>query len=247
MAINKIIYNGGTLIDLTGDTVTADKLMQGYTAHDKTGTAIIGTATGGGTEAGTVYQDAQGYLVLDDEAGTHVNVTSLSVTENGTYTAPTGVAYSPVTVSVSGGGGGLEYEEGTWTPTENVAQPVISFSNTHSSPPMFVMMADATGTDDTTASTNYGFAYSSFYEYTGQAVPSNATTSCRYALADYVYITSTNPAQAVSGIINLTGSGTSSASYWVSETGFIPSSASTIRYWRVGRTYKWIAIWSPTT
>lgn len=45
MGINKVVYNGGTLIDLTGDTVTADKLMQGYIAHDRTGTVIIGTAT----------------------------------------------------------------------------------------------------------------------------------------------------------------------------------------------------------
>ena len=45
MGINKVVYNGGTLIDLTGDTVIADKLMQGYTAHDRTGTVIIGTAT----------------------------------------------------------------------------------------------------------------------------------------------------------------------------------------------------------
>lgn len=33
---------------------------------------------------------------------------ALSVTQNGTYTAPTGKAYSPVTVNVSGGGGGVE-------------------------------------------------------------------------------------------------------------------------------------------
>lgn len=33
-----------------------------------------------------------------------VTVEALSVTENGTYTAPTGKAYSPVTVNVSGGG-----------------------------------------------------------------------------------------------------------------------------------------------
>lgn len=47
MAINKVVYNGGTLIDLTGDTVTADKLMQGYIAHDRSGAVITGTATGG--------------------------------------------------------------------------------------------------------------------------------------------------------------------------------------------------------
>ena len=98
---NKVVYNGIVLIDLTEDTVTPSTLMQGYTAHDKSGALITGTATGGGTEAGTVTQDAQGYLVLDDEAPSgRVTVEALSVTQNGTYTAPTGKAYSPVTVSV---------------------------------------------------------------------------------------------------------------------------------------------------
>lgn len=43
MAISKVIYNGDTLIDLTGDTVTADKLAAGYTAHGKDGEKITGT------------------------------------------------------------------------------------------------------------------------------------------------------------------------------------------------------------
>lgn len=45
MAINKVIYGGRTLIDLTGDTVTADKLLKDSTAHDKSGAAIVGTCT----------------------------------------------------------------------------------------------------------------------------------------------------------------------------------------------------------
>lgn len=45
MANNKIIYNGKTLIDLTGDTVSADKLLKGFTAHDKAGESIEGTCT----------------------------------------------------------------------------------------------------------------------------------------------------------------------------------------------------------
>lgn len=43
--INKIIYGGRTLIDLTGDTITADKLAEGVTAHDKSGAIITGTNT----------------------------------------------------------------------------------------------------------------------------------------------------------------------------------------------------------
>lgn len=45
MAINKIIYGGQTLIDLTGDTVSEETLAAGATAHDKTGALITGTST----------------------------------------------------------------------------------------------------------------------------------------------------------------------------------------------------------
>ena len=41
--INKVIYGTEVLIDLTGDTVVADKLMSGYVAHDKSGAPITGT------------------------------------------------------------------------------------------------------------------------------------------------------------------------------------------------------------
>lgn len=43
--INKVVYNGNTLIDLTGDTVAADKVLSGYTFHLKTGATSAGTCT----------------------------------------------------------------------------------------------------------------------------------------------------------------------------------------------------------
>ena len=42
MAISKIIYGGETLIDLTNDTITADKLLVGSTAHGADGELIEG-------------------------------------------------------------------------------------------------------------------------------------------------------------------------------------------------------------
>ena len=45
MAINKVIYGGKVLIDLTGDTITANKVLSGYTAHDKSGAPITGTCS----------------------------------------------------------------------------------------------------------------------------------------------------------------------------------------------------------
>lgn len=48
MANNKIqLSNGDILLDLTADTVTEDKLAQGYTAHNASGNIIVGTMIGG--------------------------------------------------------------------------------------------------------------------------------------------------------------------------------------------------------
>lgn len=49
MAVNKVVYNGETLVDLTNDSVTPETLAEGVTAHDASGAVIIGTMeTGGG-------------------------------------------------------------------------------------------------------------------------------------------------------------------------------------------------------
>lgn len=45
MAINKIEYGDDVLIDLTDDTVASDNLLSGYTAHDRSGEAIVGSVT----------------------------------------------------------------------------------------------------------------------------------------------------------------------------------------------------------
>ena len=45
MANNKILFGEEVLLDLTGDTVTPDTLAEGYTAHDRSGEAIVGVMT----------------------------------------------------------------------------------------------------------------------------------------------------------------------------------------------------------
>lgn len=51
MAISKVNYGSNVLMDLTGDTVDAEHLAEGYTAHDKTGAPIIGTMVSGSEPA----------------------------------------------------------------------------------------------------------------------------------------------------------------------------------------------------
>ena len=45
MAINKVVYGSTVLIDLTADTITEDKILTGFTAHDQSGSLITGTCS----------------------------------------------------------------------------------------------------------------------------------------------------------------------------------------------------------
>lgn len=43
MAVNKVVYAGEVLIDLTGDTITPDGMLENLHAHQADGTVIFGT------------------------------------------------------------------------------------------------------------------------------------------------------------------------------------------------------------
>ena len=83
MAISKVTLNGTTLMDVTQDTVATNNLLTGETATGADGEPVVGAYS----------------------PPASVSVEPLNVSANGTYTAPSGTAYSPVTVNVSGGGG----------------------------------------------------------------------------------------------------------------------------------------------
>lgn len=105
---------GGTakFTDASVTTATAPDVASGKIFLSFDGTITIGTAAG--TANGDVWQDAQGYVHLSDEEGTNVSVDELTVTANGTYTAPSGWAYNPVKVNL---------------PTTSRAVPSISVSS----------------------------------------------------------------------------------------------------------------------
>lgn len=51
--VNKVVINGTTKIDLTGDTAVADKVLAGFTFHDKTGAPVTGTSSFNADTSGT--------------------------------------------------------------------------------------------------------------------------------------------------------------------------------------------------
>ena len=83
MAANKVVFGNKVLIDLTGDTVTEEALLKGYTAHKADGTIITGTAfafldniedssgnplkdsSGKTIQGQTIYRKARNSVLLD--------------------------------------------------------------------------------------------------------------------------------------------------------------------------------------
>ena len=85
MAVNKVVFGTETLIDLTGDTVTPEVLLAGYTAHNASGDPVEGDA-----------------LIPDD--------VDAALTEKG-VTVPDGARISELAALISEievGGGGTE-------------------------------------------------------------------------------------------------------------------------------------------
>lgn len=63
MAVNKVEINGKIELDLTTDTVTANLLAMGTTAHNAAGQRIVGTLVPGG-ESGYTPRTAAAYTLI---------------------------------------------------------------------------------------------------------------------------------------------------------------------------------------
>ena len=98
-AISKVVFGGNTLIDLTQDTVVADKLLQGYTAHGADGNIVTGTCTYDSNTQDATASDSEilvgktAYVKGSKKTGTMPNngaVSGTITTVDGQYTIPQG-------------------------------------------------------------------------------------------------------------------------------------------------------------
>ena len=191
-----------------------------------TGIDVIGYAAVDVAVPNTYAAGDEGKVV---SGGALVAQTSDTVTTNDTYDT---TLINSLTVNVSGGGGGLEYEEGTYTAASD-SNPTISFSNSHNTVPAVVMFVDSTGQAQTTSNRgtvcvlgNIGAVVSGGVPYGGGTADGMFAALFRGSSSDAT-----------------TGCNRSPISNNLTASGFTPFFGATTRTCQSGRTYKWLAVW----
>lgn len=157
-----VVYDGSTTYGLAMDSSAHAATSWSYTYNN--GTLTVSSQ---GTNAGGYFHQPGYYQLTYGIGGTvEIDIQPLSVTTNGTY-QQSGVAYSPVTVNVSGGGGS-SVETKSYTNNDNTATS-IQFTSLKGTPiAWFVRCATQMQSSSTT------YYYVSNMRYNGTNVYGNA-------------------------------------------------------------------------
>ena len=137
--VMEIVYDGTNIYGFALDSSAHALTSWSYTYNS--GSLTISSAS---TSNGGYFHQPGDYQLTYGYGGTvtpvEIEVEPLSVTQNGTYTAPTGKAYTPVTVNVSGGGS-VQYD--TKTATASDYPTSLSFTSMKGEPKAFVLRLNA--------------------------------------------------------------------------------------------------------
>lgn len=171
---------------------------------------------------------------------------TLDITSNNIYDVKN---YASVNVSVPIPPSGLEYEEGTFSPTDTVSRPTIYFDNTHTKVPVYVAICDITNNNISGSNICVVWSYFGNYDLFDGTLP-GATTGVRYYGATFGRYLRSGSTFSTSGQVfqypssDPTDTSTNYIRYHVTESYFIPGTlGSTNTNFQQNRTYKWIAIW----
>ena len=181
MAISKVVYGGNTLIDLTADTVTADKVLTGIKAHGADGEAIIGTcsfdvnSTDATATAAEILKSKTAYVKGSKVTGT--------MTNNGGITGIIGIKTEQFTIpqGYHDGGGkvSIDSEEADKLIPENIREGITvlgvtgSMSGTEDAVPQQKTVTPATAAQTILPDTESGYNYLS--QVTVAAIPYEET------------------------------------------------------------------------
>jgi hypothetical protein len=107
MAYSKVILNGTTLMDVTQDTVTADKLLQTCTATKNDGTRVTGTlvpSVAPTLQSKTVSPSTSQQTVSPDSGYDGLSQVTVNAMPSGSATTPATTITANPTISVSASG-----------------------------------------------------------------------------------------------------------------------------------------------
>lgn len=216
-----VVYDGNSTYGLAMDSGAKALSSWSYTYNN--GTLTISSQ---GTNNGGYFHQPGNYHLTYGYGGTveptEIEVEPLSVTTNGTYTAPTGKAYSPVTVNVSGGG-----SSDAVTGTLTVASNVNTSTNTKIT--------------DTSA---IGFTPTKFFFWRdSRSATSNHVNQATFTTLDSYYIRTrtrySSNALSSSGDTNNWTTQSSGYLYYNNDTIYFRSSSS---YILASGTWHWVAV-----
>ena len=153
-----VVYDGTNTYGLAMDS--GAKALSSWSYTYSNGTLTVSSS---GTNDGGYFHQPGYYQLTYGVGGTvepvEIEVEPLSVTTNGTYTAPEGKAYSPVTVNVSGGGS-ANIDTKTINTTNNPVS--ISFSSMKGTPKAFFLRS--TSQISSSGSTTYYYITDLVYD-----------------------------------------------------------------------------------
>ena len=157
------------------------------------------TVSSSGTNAGGYFHQPGYYkLVYVVTEAPEIEIESLTVTENGTY-SESGKAYSPVIVNVAGGGGSATVDTKTVTNSDASATS-LQFTGLSGQPKAFFVRC----TGSLTRSSNSSYYYVADMRYNGTNTQGN---SYRMSNGNYANVTSGYSYTYSNGTLTVTSSG----------------------------------------
>ena len=178
------------------------------------------------------------------EGQTLTDIADAIRSKTGDTAALTAAAMAEAIAGISGGGGGdgLEYEAGEWTPTtDSMWSVTIEFTNSHSKAPTLVALVTTAGKDSDKATQENKVACSVIF---------NASAFLGY----FFYDSQLRKRAGGSLLIYSTSSSFSTISDTITESSMASlltptkmkiSTNAASRTFKQGLAYKWIAVWAP--
>lgn len=207
------------------------------------------------TQNGTVTEDVTNYASVEISANV-VNadytsaltalgvqsdlansITALTTYANG-VTGESDTTLSDAVASLAdgyGGGSGLEYEEGTYTATED-SLPTINFANSHTKEPSIVVFMKTNTSETMPNNCGTFFAHFKVDDFFGSGLQTGVSL-----FRNNIYVqahTSGSGSTSLNAAIN-----TDNTNPIITSSSFKPYFSSTTYVCKTGETYKWIAIW----